>query len=46
MIGFAVAVVVLLLVPAVMTLLGAAAWWTPRWLDRVLPHIDTEGADA
>ncbi|MEU6733053.1 MMPL family transporter [Streptomyces physcomitrii] len=36
-------VVRLLLVPAVMTLLGRAAWWTPRWLDRVLPHLDTEG---
>ncbi|MEV0533909.1 MMPL family transporter [Kitasatospora sp. NPDC050463] len=36
-------VVRLLLVPAVMTLLGPAAWWTPRFLDRVLPHIDTEG---
>ncbi|MER7755291.1 MMPL family transporter [Kitasatospora sp. NPDC097643] len=36
-------VVRLLLVPAVMTLLGAAAWWTPRFLDRILPHIDTEG---
>ncbi|MFI8459960.1 MMPL family transporter [Kitasatospora sp. NPDC085464] len=36
-------IVRLLLVPAVMTLLGAAAWWTPRWLDRILPHIDTEG---
>ncbi|MBP0448898.1 MMPL family transporter [Kitasatospora sp. RG8] len=36
-------VVRLLLVPAVMTLLGPAAWWTPRWLDGVLPHIDTEG---
>ena len=36
-------VVRLLLVPAVMTLLGAHAWWTPRWLDRILPHIDTEG---
>ncbi|MFF9014455.1 MMPL family transporter [Streptomyces sp. NPDC014870] len=33
----------LLLVPAVMTLLGKSAWWTPRWLDRILPHIDTEG---
>ncbi|CAM5602976.1 membrane protein [Streptomyces narbonensis] len=33
----------LLLVPAVMTLLGKWAWWTPRWLDRILPHIDTEG---
>ena len=29
--------------PAVMTLLGAHAWWTPRWLDRILPHIDAEG---
>ncbi|MFJ3580673.1 MMPL family transporter [Streptomyces sp. NPDC090127] len=33
----------LLLVPAVMTLLGKWAWWTPRWLDRILPHVDTEG---
>lgn len=39
-------VVRLLLVPAVMTLLGRAAWWSPRWLDRVLPHIDTEGSDG
>ncbi|MER7194959.1 MMPL family transporter [Streptomyces flaveolus] len=36
-------VVRLLLVPAVMTLLGTHAWWTPRWLDRILPRIDTEG---
>ncbi|MEV5518488.1 MMPL family transporter [Streptomyces flaveolus] len=36
-------VVRLLLVPAVMTLLGTRAWWTPRWLDRILPHIDAEG---
>ncbi|MEU6283994.1 MMPL family transporter [Streptomyces sp. NPDC047028] len=36
-------VVRLLLVPAVLTLLGRHAWWTPRWLDRILPHIDTEG---
>lgn len=36
-------VVRLLMVPAVMTLLGAHAWWTPRWLDRILPHIDAEG---
>ncbi|MFC9131191.1 MMPL family transporter [Streptomyces sp. NPDC057099] len=36
-------VVRLLMVPAVMTLLGAHAWWTPRWLDRVMPHIDAEG---
>ncbi|MGV9500917.1 MMPL family transporter [Streptomyces sp. NPDC003642] len=39
-------VVRLLMVPAVMTLLGRHAWWTPRWLDRVLPHIDAEGEEA
>jgi RND superfamily putative drug exporter len=31
------------LVPAVMALLGAKAWWIPRWLDRALPHFDIEG---
>ncbi|MEU9778669.1 MMPL family transporter [Streptomyces sp. NPDC047968] len=36
-------VVRLLLVPAAMTLLGKSAWWTPRWLDRILPHVDPEG---
>ncbi|CAM5646288.1 hypothetical protein SCYAM73S_04991 [Streptomyces cyaneofuscatus] len=36
-------VVRLLLVPAVMTLLGRAAWWIPRPLDRILPHLDAEG---
>ncbi|MEW2615474.1 MMPL family transporter [Streptomyces sp. NPDC047880] len=39
-------VVRLLMVPAVMTLLGRHAWWMPRWLDRVLPHIDAEGAKS
>ncbi|WP_426367372.1 MMPL family transporter [Streptomyces sp. E-08] len=39
-------VVRLLLVPAVMTLLGSHAWWTPAWLDRILPHLDTEGEEA
>ncbi|MFE0678856.1 MMPL family transporter [Streptomyces sp. NPDC058867] len=38
-------VVRLLMVPAVMTLLGAHAWWTPRWLDRILPHINVEGEE-
>lgn len=47
--GLAVSVLVdasivrLLLVPAAMTLLGRSAWWLPRWLDRVLPHVDPEG---
>ncbi|XQE80721.1 MMPL family transporter [Streptomyces microflavus] len=36
-------VVRLLLVPAVMTLLGRAAWRIPRPLDRILPHLDAEG---
>jgi len=36
-------VVRLLLVPAVMTLLGRHAWWTPLWLDRLMPRIDAEG---
>lgn len=47
--GLAVSVLVdatvvrLLLVPAVMTLLGRHAWWTPHRLERLLPHIDAEG---
>jgi RND superfamily putative drug exporter len=32
------------LTPAVMHLLGERAWWLPRWLDRLLPDIDVEGA--
>ncbi|MFI1970279.1 transporter [Streptomyces cinnamoneus] len=37
-------VVRLLLVPAAMTVLGRNSWWVPRWLDRILPHVDAEGA--
>ncbi|GIF62477.1 membrane protein [Asanoa ishikariensis] len=51
-IGFALAVGVaidafvvrLTLVPAVMSMLGRSAWWLPRWLDRILPDVDLEGA--
>jgi RND superfamily putative drug exporter len=32
------------LVPAVLALLGRSAWWLPRWLDRILPDLDVEGA--
>lgn len=32
------------LVPASMFLLGRATWWIPRWLDRILPTLDIEGA--
>jgi putative drug exporter of the RND superfamily len=37
-------VVRMLLMPALMHLLGRAAWWLPRWLDRALPNVDVEGA--
>ncbi|HLI57735.1 MAG TPA: MMPL family transporter [Actinomycetota bacterium] len=33
----------MVLVPATMELLGRANWWLPRWLDRILPHLDIEG---
>ncbi|GGV43777.1 hypothetical protein GCM10010293_50580 [Streptomyces griseoflavus] len=31
------------LVPAVMSLLGRAAWWLPKPIDKVLPDLDIEG---
>jgi RND superfamily putative drug exporter len=31
------------LIPSVMTLLGKAAWWLPKWLDKALPNIPIEG---
>lgn len=37
-------VVRMLLIPAVMHLAGKHAWWIPRWLDRILPDVDVEGA--
>jgi RND superfamily putative drug exporter len=33
----------LVLMPALLSMLGRSAWWIPRWLDRALPHVDTEG---
>jgi len=51
-IGFALAfgvlvdafVVRMLIVPALMHLFGRGAWWLPRWLDKILPDVDVEGA--
>ncbi len=51
-IGMAVAVLIdasivrMILVPAIMSLLGAHAWWMPRWLEPVLPHLHLEGSQA
>jgi len=49
-IGFAVAIFIdatlirMLIVPSTMELLGDANWWLPKWLDRILPHLDVEGS--
>jgi uncharacterized membrane protein YdfJ with MMPL/SSD domain len=37
---------VMLLAPALLVLSGRGAWWVPNWADRVVPHIDIEGAAA
>ena len=31
------------IVPAVMSLMGKAAWYLPKWLDKILPDLDIEG---
>jgi RND superfamily putative drug exporter len=33
----------MILVPSIMSLLGSRAWWLPRWLEPVVPHINLEG---
>ncbi len=50
-IGFALAlgifvdafIVRMIIVPIVMSFLGKAAWWIPKWLDKRLPKISIEG---
>ncbi len=32
----------MVLVPATMELAGRLNWWCPRWLDRILPHINID----
>ena len=49
--GFALAAAVLFdafivrmtIVPAVMFMLGEKTWYLPKWLDKILPHVDVEG---
>ncbi|WP_105968112.1 MMPL family transporter [Streptomyces geranii] len=51
MIGFGLATAVLFdaflvrmaFVPGVLALLGDKVAWLPKWLDRILPHLDVEG---
>jgi uncharacterized membrane protein YdfJ with MMPL/SSD domain len=36
---------VMMLAPALLVLVGKmGTWWVPKWTDRVVPHIDIEGA--
>ena len=50
--GFALGVAVLFdaffirmtFVPAAMFLMGRGNWWWPSWLDKIIPHLDVEGA--
>ncbi|MGH7218104.1 MAG: MMPL family transporter [Candidatus Microsaccharimonas sp.] len=49
--GFALALGILIdafvvrmtIVPIVMSYMGKSAWWLPKWLDKILPHISIEG---
>jgi RND superfamily putative drug exporter len=51
-IGMAFAVLIdaslvrMILVPSVMALLDARAWWMPRWLEPVVPHLQLEEGSA
>jgi RND superfamily putative drug exporter len=51
-IGMAFAVLIdaslvrMVLVPSVMSLLGSAAWWMPRWLEPIVPRLQLEGSTA
>jgi putative drug exporter of the RND superfamily len=51
-IGMAFAVLIdaslvrMVLVPSVMSLLGKRAWWLPRWLEPIVPHLHLEGSAA
>ena len=48
-VGMAVAVLIdasvvrMVLVPALMSILGAHAWYLPHWLDRIIPDLQLEG---
>ncbi|WP_269774475.1 MMPL family transporter [Bacillus siamensis] len=31
------------IIPSVMKLMGHAAWYLPKWLDKIIPNVDIEG---
>ncbi|PZF36980.1 MULTISPECIES: MMPL family transporter [unclassified Curtobacterium] len=33
----------MMIMPALLTLCGEAAWWMPKWMQKVIPNLDTEG---
>jgi RND superfamily putative drug exporter len=35
---------VITLIPALMSMLGARAWWLPSRMRRIVPNVDIEGA--
>ena len=37
-------IVRMVLIPSLLVLMGKWAWWMPKWLDRILPNVDVEGA--
>ncbi|MFQ6394761.1 MMPL family transporter [Nocardia sp. KC 131] len=37
-------IVRMVLIPSLLVLMGKWAWWMPRWLDKIVPDIDVEGA--
>ncbi|MFI6870845.1 MMPL family transporter [Nocardia sp. NPDC050406] len=37
-------IVRMIVIPSLLVLMGTYAWWIPKWLDRILPDIDVEGA--
>ena len=51
-IGMAFAVLIdaslvrMVLVPSVMSLLGARAWWMPPWMEPIVPQLQLEGSAA
>lgn len=36
-------VVRMVVVPSILQMMGRAAWWFPRWLDRILPRVAIDG---